>query len=229
MINGPAIGFAMRLLPLLLICWAVQAPAGAWPREEGEIFIVLGGNVALFGNAVRPVHYDPTVYVEYGFSPGLTLGFQGHTADAGTSGTLLGFGRLHLRAGPRGDQYAVSAAFGQTLIPTGAVETVIRGGLHWGLGLPDGWIAVDGYATLTQDNGRLQTKIDATWGHRIDTRWSSLLSAEVGTGLEGDIYAKIAPSVSLRLSDRADLRVGVVHALTGDRGGGVTVESWLRF
>ncbi|NCO85481.1 MAG: hypothetical protein GW886_02475 [Rhodobacterales bacterium] len=219
----------MRCLPVMLLCLAAQAHAGAWPRDEGALFIVTGGNVALFGDAVRPVHYDPTFFLEYGMTPGLTLGLQGHTADAGTSGTVLGFGRLHLHETPGGDHFAISAAYGLTMIPTGAVETVVRGGLHWGRGLPHGWVAVDGYATLTLDNDRLESKIDAIWGHRLNDRWTTMLSAEAGTGLEGDFYAKLAPSISLRISERADVRIGLVRALTGDRGGGLTVESWLRF
>ena len=52
---------------------------------------------------------------------------------------------------------------------------------------------------------------------------------QVGTGLEGDFYAKLSPSIGYSLSETIDLRMGLTHALTGDRGSGLLVETWIRF
>ena len=216
------------MLPVLLLC-AGQAQAGAWAREDGEFFIAIGGNAALFGNAVRPVHYDPTIYVEYGLNDRLTLGFEGFTADVGTSGSLLAFSRLTLGPMDGASRYAISTATGLTMIPTGEIESFGRLGFHWGRGLDTGWLAVDAYATYGAETERLQTKIDSTWGYRFAPDWTSIALVQVGTGLEGDFYAKLSPSIGYSLSETIDLRMGLTHALTGDRGSGLLVETWIRF
>jgi hypothetical protein len=222
-------GLALGLL--LSPNWWKTAEAGAWPRDEGEVFLSFGGNIALFGEAVRPVHYDPTVYVEYGLTPQVTLGFDGHTADAGAA--LSGFAFLRLAIAPdtgaASGVMAISGAVGVTQVPDGEVLPTGRIGLHWGMGLAKGWIAVDATALQTFEGTLPQTKVDASWGYRFADRWTGVLSAQAGTGLDGDFYAKVAPSIIYSLSDRISLRVGSVHALTGDEGTGLTVETWWTF
>lgn len=213
---------------VLLLC-AGQVQAGAWPREDGEFFVALGGNAALFGNAVRPVYYDPTIYLEYGLNDRLTLGAEGYTADVGTSGSILAFSRLTLGPMDGASSYAISTGAGMTMIPDGTIESFGRLGFHWGRGHDTGWFAVDAYATYGTETERLQTKIDSTWGYRFAPDWTSIALVQIGTGLEGDFYAKLSPSIGYSLSASIDLRMGLTHALTGDRGSGLLVETWIRF
>jgi hypothetical protein len=51
----------------------------------------------------------------------------------------------------------------------------------------------------------------------------------VGTGLTGDTYAKVAPSVVWEARENLQVRVGVVQALTGDLGTGLSLQSWVTF
>ena len=66
---------------LVLTSWfflfmASIAQASAWSREGGALFIAVGGNFLLSDGAELPVHYDPTLYAEYGATETLTLGLD---------------------------------------------------------------------------------------------------------------------------------------------------------
>lgn len=207
---------------------AATAQAGAWPRAEGEIFASFGGNAALFGAAARPVYYDPTIYLEYGFTPRITIGAEGFTADRGDAGSLLVYGRLALDDGTGPNRFAASLSAGYTLLPDATLDETWRIGLHYGYGLENGWIAVDGTATALSDMGA-QYKIDATWGLAFDDRLTSVFNLEAGYGLTGDFYAKVTPSLVVELTPAISVRAGYVQALTGDYGGGLLVQGWVTF
>ena len=217
------------ILSIWLCHAGAVAQAGAWPREAGEVFLSFGGNVALFGGATRPVHYDPTLYLEYGLTERLTLGLDGYTADAGRAGSLFGWLRLPWRPGEGDDVWAVSAGLGSTLLPDGDQEATTRLGLHWGRGLHSGWLALDAQGQIGVTRLSHQAKLEGTWGARLTPRWTGLMQAQVGYGLSGDIYAKLGGAAVLHATDRIDLRLGLTRALTGDRGGGLTLETWWRF
>ncbi len=224
-----ALAKVFRAAGLIALLWASQASAGAWPRDEGEVFLSFGGNVALFGEAVRPVHYDPTIYAEYGLSPRLTLGLDGHTADAGEALSGFVFLRMALPYADSSSALAFSTALGVTRVPDGETLPTLRLGAHWGQGLPRGWLAVDATALQTIEGTLPQTKIDMSFGHRFNDDWTGVLSGLVGTGLDGDFYAKVGPSVIYKVSESVSIRVGTIHALTGDEGSGLTVETWWTF
>lgn len=214
---------------LLLMLFGTQSHAGAWPREDGEIFLSFGGNVALFGEAVRPVYYDPTIYFEYGLTPRLTIGIDGFTSDKGTAGSLFVFARYPLLPADSPDKLAVSIATGATLMPNGSLEETPRIGLHWGRGTATGWLAADSQISHGLTRGITQTKVDVTWGYRFDDAWSGILVATAGIGLTGDVYAKVSPSILYSINDQYSVRTGLVQALTGDRGSGLSLELWAKF
>ena len=206
-----------------------MAEAGAWPRDKGDLFLSIGGNVALFDGATRPVHYDPTLYVEYGLTDRLTVGFDGYTSDA--TEIVNGFVFLRYPLGPAegAQRLAFSVAAGASEIPGLALEPTGRVGLHWGYGLARGWLAADATSVLGLEGGEREGKLEVTWGQRVSGRWTGLLQLQGGIGYTGDHYAKVTPSVMYRLSDTTQLRAGLVQALTGDMGSALTVEVWLSF
>ncbi len=224
-------------MPRVLILWvwlwvgwgADPVAAGAWPREEGTTFVSFGGNVALFGGATRPVHYDPMIYVEHGLTPRLTFGIDGYTADAGTAGSLFAWIRLPWRPGDGGDVWAASTGLGTTLLPDGTHEATTRLGLHWGRGLETGWLALDVQGQLGVTRLSHQAKVEGTWGRKLTPQLTGLLQGQTGYGLSGDLYAKLGASVVWHATEALDLRIGLTRAMTGDRGGGLTLEGWWRF
>lgn len=220
------------LIRLTLLCYficASMACAGAWPREKGEIFIAAGGNFLLSDGARLPVHYDPTLYAEFGASERVTLGLDLHTADAGRIGTAFLFASFPLGDQEVRDKFAASLAFGVRVDALHPTETLLRGGLSWGRGLDKGWLAIDASATYGTNERTFRPKMDLTWGHRWGEKWMTSLQLQTGQGFTNDYYAKIAPSVIYNLTDRFKIHLGAVHGLTGDRGSGLKLETWMTF
>jgi hypothetical protein len=205
------------------------AMAGAWAQEKGAVFLSFGGNVALFEGATRPVHYDPTLYIEYGLTDRITVGFDGYTSDA--TEVVNGFVFLRFPLGPTDgpSRFAVSVAGGASEIPGLDLETTGRIGLHWGYGLDRGWLAVDATTVLGLTVGEQEGKVEATWGRIVTDRWAGLLQVQAGIGFSGDTYAKVTPSVMYDLTESTRLRAGFVQALTGDQGSGLMMEIWMQF
>ena len=220
-----------RAAPVLgvVLLVAGQVAAGAWPREEGTVFLSFGGNLALSDGAMRPVHRDPEIYMEYGLTPRITLGFSAYTADAGAVRVASSFVRVPLRLPENGDPVSLSIWYGTRISEELGEERVTRLGLHYGRPIEDGWIAVDAYQDWVSPTGVTEAKLDLTWGRRLWPRASLMLQLQTGEGRAGDRYAKAAPSLIWHAGDRLDLRVGLVHGLTGDEGTGLNAGIWLRF
>lgn len=230
--TGRMRGRAERLAAAITLAMTVQAgaaEAGAWPREKGAIFLSFGGNAALFDGATRPVHYDPTLYLEYGLTDRLTVGFDGYTSDA--TAVVNGFVFLRFPVGSTEgrSRLAFSVAGGASEIPGLELETTGRLGLHWGYGLDRGWLAVDATTVLGLAVGEREGKVEATWGSVLSDRWTGLLQLQGGIGFSGDTYAKVTPSILVDLTETTHLRAGLVQALTGDMGSALTVELWMEF
>ena len=102
---------------LVLSSWfflfmASIAQASAWSREEGALFIAAGENFLLSDGAELPVHYDPTLYAEYGATESLTLGLDLHTADAGRIGSVFFFASFPIGDPAAQNEYAANFALG---------------------------------------------------------------------------------------------------------------------
>lgn len=206
---------------------AERAHAGAWPREEGETFLALGG-IATLEDGATSARYDPTLYAEHGVTDRLTLGIDGYAGDAET-GSLFVWGRLPLPSGAGGDVRAVSAGLGTTRLSDGGHAAAGRIGLHWGRGWDDGWLALDAQAQLGTDRQARRTKAEATWGRRLTPQWSGLLQGEIGHGPDDGTQARAGGSVLRHVTPGFDIRAGLNHALAGGRDTGLTLEGWWRF
>ena len=213
--------FALGLSP--------SAHAGAWTREEGELFIAFGGNFLLSEGARLPVHYDPTLYAEYGWDGHITIGSELYTADAGRIVAGLVFASFPLGRTDQRDKFAAQIALGAKLKQGNPPETVLRGGLSWGRSLNVGWISVDAYAAVGTNNRVFRGKIDATWGQHWTDDWSTSLQLQAGQGDFGDVYAKIVPTVIYRVRPNIVVNFGAVQALTGDKGSALKLETWFTF
>lgn len=218
---------------LLLTIWAVllslPAHAGAWAREKGDMFIAAGGNFWLSDGSQLPVHYDPTLYAEYGLTDRVTIGLDLHTADKGQ--IISGFVFANVPLGPTDgrNKWAGNLAYGYRTDATRPDEVLLRGGLSWGRGLEDGWLAVDASVTFGTADASWRPKLDATWGHNWDDRWTTTFQLQTGQGFTNDYYAKVSPTIVWTMREDIRLSLGYVQALTGDRGAGLKLETWLSF
>ena len=153
----------IRILTSLIICISQNAYAGAWAREKGELFIAAGGNFLLSSGAQLPVHYDPTLYAEFGATERLTFGLDLHTADKGRIGTVFIFTNFPIGDTEAQDRYSAGFALGARADAYHATETLLRGHVSWGRGIEDGWLAVDASATYGSRDRTFRPKVDATW------------------------------------------------------------------
>ncbi len=195
----------------------------------GATFLSFGGNVALFDGAVRPVHYDPTLYIEYGLTGRITVGFDGYTSDATEVVNGFVFLRFPVGSTEGRSRLAFSIAGGASEIPGLDIETTGRLGLHWGYGLDGGWLAADATTVLGLSVGEREGKVEVTWGQELTGRWTGLVQMQAGIGFSGDEYAKVTPSVMYALTESTRLRAGFVQALTGDKGSALMLEIWTQF
>ena len=143
----------------MLACFAaLPAFSGPWSREQGQLFIAAGGNFLLSEGAQLPVNYDPTFYGEYGLNGTVTLGVDYHTADLGRIHAAVFFASFPLGE-PIGNQVlSAHIGLGGRMDPLSPVEHLTRGGVSWGMGLDQGWLAVDASTTYGD--------IDQVWRQR---------------------------------------------------------------
>lgn len=221
----------MKLLVAIITVLAVasSATAGAWAREEGELFIAFGGNFLLSEGAQKPVHYDPTLYAEYGLSDRMTIGLDMYTADAGEILTAFGFAAFPIGDIEAKNRFMASIALGVRIDPNANPETLMRGGVSWGRGMESGWLAIDASATFGTIDTDFRPKADFTWGQNWSDNWTTTFQLQTGQGITDDFYAKISPSIIYTLRDDIKIHLGGVQALTGDQGYGLKFETWLTF
>ena len=216
-------------LLLMLLLWPALAAAGPWPRDEGTLFIAAGGNFLLSEGAELPVHYDPTLYAEYGLRPRLTLGADLYTADTGRIASVFVFVAADIAPEDAQLRRMAGVGLGYRRNPDGSEEALIRPSLSVGQGLPNGWLAFDGSATWGLSDRTWRPKGDFTWGRSWTDRLTTTFQIQTGTGFSGDHYAKISPTVVWSLTPAIKVNLGAVQALTGDRGGALKFETWLTF
>ncbi|MDG1377072.1 MAG: hypothetical protein P8P56_08660 [Yoonia sp.] len=220
----------MRMLAILILCiTASTASAGAWSRTKGELFIAAGGNFLLSEGAQLPVHYDPTLYAEFGASERVTLGLDLHTADAGRIGSVFFFASFPIGDLESHNKFAANLALGARADVNHTPEMLWRGGISWGYALKNGWLSIDATATYGTRDSTFRPKADVTWGHTWSEDWMTTLQLQTGQGFTNDVYAKIAPSLIYSYNDSVKLHLGAVKGLTGDRGAALKFETWLTF
>lgn len=215
------IRLAATLLAVAL--WgAPPARADAWLRPEGAWFMALSHET----NASDAGSYD-TVLLEWGMSPGATLGLDVGLPSDGDA-TAVAYARLPLASAP--DRPAIAAELGAGTKNDGQtfarIGLAIGGGRETGMG--EGWWSVDTRADLGFDNNS-SAQVDATAGLHLSDRGMVILQLQGGAGQGIDGYVNLAPSYSHKLGDSTHIELGLTTGLIGDRDTGLKLGSWLRF
>ncbi len=215
---------------ICLAVWGGAVDAGAWPRGKGKAFISVSSTFSLTGDLLKPIRYEPSFYAEYGVTDRLTFGLDAFLAGEFDQPTAFAFGRIPILEKRLNDPVAVTLGFGTEDTET-VKEPLARAGLAWGHGLEKGWLAVDSFATVGLETGDLDLKLDATWGYKLHPRLTTILQLQTGR-LETDEepYAKLAPSVVVKLHKRLQVELGVIHHLTDEEAAtALKLGSWLEF
>ncbi|KJZ20773.1 hypothetical protein [Loktanella sp. S4079] len=211
----------------MLVLWlCAPAQAGPWTRENHQLFTSSGANFLLSEGAQLPVNYDPTFYAEYGLNGTVTMGLDYHTADQGRIQAAVVFASFPIGQAVAPNTWSAHIGLGARADAINPVEQLTRGGISWGRGLSNGWLAMDASATVGDIDRIWRAKADFTWGRNLGDHWMVIGQIQTGQGYDDDTYAKLNPSIVWRINDKYAISLGAVQAVTGDRGSALKLDLW---
>lgn len=216
-------------LSLLLLVFANAAHAGAWPRGEGNGFVMvtLQGTVPQFFGGLGPVSTYSGAYLEYGLTDKITLGFDiGHSVS-GNSKALF-FASYPLGQPDSRHKFAVELGIGRA-----AGNAVVRPGLSYGRGfdgkLGSGWVSANALFEHHLGRKRTDMKLDFTIGLNHKGGFKSIVQLQAGRQ-EGDpSFLRIAPSFALPMGKDTHFELGFSTELIGQTAYGLKIGVWRNF
>jgi len=129
---------------VFLLALANAAAAGPWPREKGTVFTATSFD--LLDVDGKGTQTENGIYLEYGATKKLTLGFAG-TYNNQSSGEGHLFGRWPLNMGDRRSFMAVGFGLGTQSSDGTTFNPFAKTALSWGRGIDmlgkSGWLTVD--------------------------------------------------------------------------------------
>jgi hypothetical protein len=234
-----------------LILLAGQAGAGAWTRQQGDVFLSLGGGWYSDGGYEEST---AALYGEAGVLDWLTAGgaLEGAFPSDGSDADLsyAAFLRARLWTGPNGDPFSVQVGWigsSDDVIDTGPpqfdredeldVRALYGRGFDSRFGV--GWLNVEAGLRHRTGLSADEFRLDLTAGLRPHPDWLVMLQSFNTIGLRnnepfgGDYDAyKLAPSIGYVLNERTTFVVGVEREIAGrniDFGTRVRASLWLEF
>ena len=215
-------------LALALAGLAGHASAGAWPREEGSLFVSSLARLSWPQDVTTWTSYEPTgeyytLYVEYGLTERLTVGLDLGRAISG-GGKDVAFLRMPLGRADRRLKLAAELGLGQI---EGAM--VLRPGLSLGLGFRHGWLSADGLAEISLGSGETDYKLDLTWGLNLWEERKLIVQFQTGQQFGDPAFVRIEPTIVQPLTKRLKTQIGGSYGLLGDTSMGLTFGLWAEF
>lgn len=211
------------LIILALLSPVGPAGAGPWTQDPGEGLAVIS---AYPGANAAPSYTG--LYAEYGLAPRLTAGIDVGRAASGSTRSVA-FLRRALRV-PGPPALAVSAEIGLGRI---ARQAVLRPGVSLGYGLNGklgtGWLALDTMAEVGLTRRTLDLKTDVTLGLRPRDGLQAIVQVQTGQSAGDPPFARLVPSLVMRLRSGTQLELGLTHSLRGPRATGARIALWRRF
>lgn len=214
---------------LCLCLVAKTVHAGAWGREPGQIFLSFGANAWASDWDDNSDYYDTTLFGEYGLTDRVTIGFDYFTSDQDDAQTAMVFAQLPLGDVTGQSRYAVRLGFGLRDAPGEDPDYLMRGGVSWGRGLNQGWLAIDASATVAQSDHVYRPKADFTWGHNLTDDWATMLQLQTGEGTDGAPFARISPAIIYSVTETARVTLGLVQPLNGSGEASIRVGIWASY
>lgn len=214
------------LIALMLLPWlAGPCRAGAWPREKGQVFVVLSGQIEA-RDATGLYRQHGGLYAEYGATDRLTLGLDlGNDMIRMTK--TIGFLRWPLGPPDRPLKVAVELGAGEV-----EQENALRPGLSLGRGIVlwdrPGWLAFDARAALL--GGRdVALESDLTFGLSTGPKVRLILQLQTGRPETGDAYSRLAPAIVYETGPGRQIELGVIAPITGGGEKGIKLGLWRSF
>lgn len=227
----------MRLGVLIFVLglWPTCAQPGAWPREEGKVFLSFATRLSMPKDVLRmgadalvtaqsgPLQQYDTIYLEYGLTPKVTLGIDyGRSVSGGSK--LVGFVQHPLSKEGANTKVAFQLGLGEI-----QDERVVRPGLMIGWPLKQGWVAVDTFLEYAPATQRADIKLDATAGFHLKNDRNILLQIQAGESTSDPPFIRFAPSYVFKSGKRSKTVLGLTWGLKGDDSVGVKIGAWAEF
>jgi hypothetical protein len=236
----------MRDLPAvlsLLIALAAAMPqrveAGAWPREQGSLFVSVSQTVSTGARTLISASQDirnyTSFYGEYGltgkFTLGVDAGFAGGDQDAASS--WLVFARYPLLMTDSGHHVALEFGLGSQDEPEWGQQSRLRPGLSWGKGFESrwggGWVGLEASADYRIKSKDFGLKADLTAGIRPSERWMLIFQVQSSQYGDDDPIVRVAPSAVRQFGAHTHLQVGFTAPVAGDDAFGIKFGTWAHF
>lgn len=224
---------------LILMVLPATAQAGAWLREKGTLFLSWSNSISTLPESLYAA--DTSLYVEYGLTPRLTVGFDGYLGATGKASEAYLFMRFPLGKLDRPARMALTFGLGAKSIPnpwgTTTEQSLAKVGFSWGRGLKHGWLAVDASAASVLHSslyvpGQSGTSYNAdfTFGQKPSDRLMLIWQLQTGKTTNGPTYAKFAPSLVWSFGGgKTSVEIGLVKGLTGDETQSLKLGFWKTF
>ena len=212
-----------------------QAVAGAWPREEGRVFVSTSATItvpqaALVGRAPLSPEVFLGGLVEYGVTERITFGLDGGHVLGRSGFSGIAFLRFGLNPGSGANRYALHAGLGYDAQPAGIV---VRAGAAAGRGFEafgkNGWAEVDVSMIWRQASADIAYKADLTVGLKHGSRWLGFLQVQSGLYPGDPVYVRVQPTIAYRYGENRHVELGVLAGLAGPETAAVKIGSWLEF
>jgi hypothetical protein len=229
----------LALVVGLAVLPASEGMAGAWPREEGQVFLSFsqttssGARTVL--EAVQDVRSYSSIYAEYGLTPELTVGFDAGLArgDQDQASAWNLFLRRPVWVAKNGNRFAAELGIGQLNDPDNGRQWRIKPGLSWGRGFESrwggGWVGLESSAAYRFSSQDFEFKTDFTAGLRPTDRWMLIFQVQSGRYGADDPIVRLAPSVVRRFGEKMHVQLGFIQSVAGDDAMGVKIGTWLTF
>ncbi|WP_424941025.1 hypothetical protein [Aliiroseovarius sp. S253] len=216
---------AFILICLALMITAVQAAAGAWPREQGEVFL----SVSAQQETNRLQDYPlGTAYVEYGLRHNITI-----SGKIAYDFAILEATEYELSAQwhfPETDQ-PLRTALSLTLAgPTEdpRIEPAVHAGRGFGTPFGSGWADLELYASLSTQGGKTEYGGFGMLGLKPHDRLMTMLGVDVMRAAD-KTFVKVIPSVAWELREGRHLTAQYTRGLHGSNEKELGLGLWLQF
>lgn len=214
---------------ITVLAMACSANAGPWLRPDGEGFMPVD-SIGSIGRDQGDLGLYSGIFVEYGQSEELTLGFSGGL-DQLQNGFATAYLRRAIPPSNRNWRAAYDLGIGADFGPD-RLEPHLRIGMSVGRGglfrKQTGWTHVDSWLTVKSDS-RPAWKVEATLGNRGAQDWLYLMQLFANKQGEDPWQFELAPSIAIPLKRPRHLQIGL-SASTQDSGRyGIKVSIWRAF
>ena len=222
-----------RLCLIFLVLLIPQSViAGAWPREQGAVFLSFSTLLTTpKGDVGADLESTPSIYLERGMRRDLTFGLDARMNFQGDYSALV-FLRRPIGIKKQGHRLALLVGLGADLNGSD-LDPLLRLGAAWGkgvsTGLGNGWASIDATLDYQSAQNDVAIKTDFTFGLKPNDRNKFIFQLQAGDYPGSDPYLRFAPSYVRQIGEGRHIELEAQMGLIGDDRLGLKLGTWLEF